>query len=129
MHLTSDDLFNLVQREIESDELCKRFTQSGMCRSWSGAALKVLDTLRGKLESQIEYEAREVNISIGLSHTFIKIVFIIEDEAYAYLMDGCGVLGFEPYFGREGNAPKHLLGSHSDPINLYRKLDRSGNEK
>jgi CRISPR/Cas system-associated exonuclease Cas4 (RecB family) len=61
-------------------------------------------------------EAREVEITSSLQHTFIRIV---DENKESYLYDGVGTVEHKPYFGPENEAPRHLQNSKPDMINKY----------
>lgn len=120
MHLSETGIINKVVNQLKLDFLCAHYARPGHCRKWSMAALQAIEDIKDKLEVEYTIEAREVDIERGLSHTFVKLVFRIRNSEYTYLLDGTGVAGFKPYFGRERDAPAHLQNSRSDQINLYR---------
>lgn len=85
----------------------------GFCREWSLATLKFIRKFAEDSAYQLQIEAREVNISPLLSHTFIRL---IAGEERPYLMDGTGVEKHPPYFGYEDEAPEHLRNHKLDMI-------------
>ena len=64
----------------------------------------------------VKVEAREVDITPNLQHTFVRLTCVGSDSI---ICDGVGTIGHEPYFGPESESPEHLQNSKSDMINKY----------
>ena len=108
-------MLELIALQLQADDKLSEAARLGFCRVWTGRAMEKVEEM---LNGIVEIEAREVEVGIGLTHTFIRAVCNGEE---AFLFDGTGVSSYPPYFGLESRAPKHLLGSHPDMINEYRK--------
>jgi hypothetical protein len=106
---------SLVSKILESPD-CQEVRQKGWCRRWSRCAYLVLKEWAALLDVQLEIEAREVDVELYLSHTFLRLVLPGEQP---YLLDGTGIGSYEPYFGYEAEAPEHLKNSTWDPLNHY----------
>lgn len=104
-----------VAYQLLADDKLKRVTHLGLCRVWTDKAMRRVEEITN---GTVGVEAREVEVEIGLAHTFIRAVC---DGEEPFLYDGIGVGSHPPYFGPENQAPKHLLNSHPDMINEYRK--------
>lgn len=101
-----------ISHEIESDKDVSVFTRIGFCREWTRAAILFV---RSRFPT-IKAEAREVEITPNLQHTFMRIT---ENGGDPVICDGVGTINHPPYFGPESEAPKHLQNSKSDIINRY----------
>lgn len=88
----------------------KEVARVGFCRVWTGLALDEIEKWSTTNKVEVIAEAREVNISHGLDHTFVRL----EIGGKTYFLDGTGVEKFPPYFGLASTAPSHLLNSHID---------------
>jgi hypothetical protein len=97
---------------INLDKDVQSHTKLGFCREWTKA---VILFVRKKFPT-IKAEAREVDISPGLQHTFARL---IEEGEEPIICDGVGTVNHPPYFGLESEAPAHLQNSKSDMINKY----------
>lgn len=101
-----------IKELFSRDTLLKSVSQKGNCRRWTHRAMDILQP-EGYL-----CEAREVDIGLSLSHTFLRV----DLNGDNYILDGVGVESHDPYYGLEENAPSHLSGSHSDVINVLRRM-------
>lgn len=111
--------YNTLAQHIQADQMCIPHAKIGHCRQWSRFVLDSLQNI-----DNISAEAREVEISPGLTHTFIKLT--IHDHHRAYFADGVGTTKYPPYFGYEDEAPDHLQNSKPDMmINTYANIDNS----
>lgn len=104
-----------IAYQLRADERLKGVARLGLCRVWSDKAMVRIEEMTNGM---VMIEAREVEMEIGLAHTFIRAVCNGEEP---FLYDGTGVSSYPPYFGPESQAPEHLLGSRPDMINNYRK--------
>lgn len=104
-----------IVRQLQADDKLKGVARLGLCRVWTDMAMKRVEEMSNRT---VEIEAREVQVGIGLTHTFIRAMCSGEEP---FLYDGTGIGSHPPYFGPEIQAPKHLLGSHPDMINKYRE--------
>lgn len=102
-------------QQLQIDDKLRGVAGLGLCRIWTNRAM---DRIKELISGTVEIEAREVEVGIGLTHTFIRAMC---DGEEPFLYDGTGVGSHQPYFGPESQAPKHLLNSHPDMINEYRK--------
>lgn len=98
--------------EVKTNESIRPFTRLGFCREWTRAVILYVR----KSFPLIRAEAREVQITPNLQHTFVRLTS--EDEE-PYLYDGVGTVKHKPYFGPASEAPEHLQNSKSDMINKY----------
>ncbi len=121
--MDSRELISLLPQHLAQIEKVKAVTRLGMCREWTSCAMTEIENLATNLGLKVLCEAREVTISPGLSHTFIKV--LVEDER-PILCDGVGVGKYPSFIGYEDEAPEHLKNSKSDMINIYRKLKFQG---
>lgn len=103
---------NRAIKEVESNSNIQSFTKLGFCREWTKVAILFV---RKKFPS-IKAEAREVDITPNLQHTFTRIY---QEGEEPVICDGVGTLNHPPYFGPENEAPRHLQNSRSDMINRY----------
>lgn len=101
-----------VIHEVESDKNAQSFIRLGFCREWTKATILFIR----KRFPTVKVEAREVNITPNLQHTFVRLTEEGEDPV---LCDGVGTISHAPYFGPESEAPKHLQNSKPDIINKY----------
>lgn len=101
----------IYRESMENDEI-KGQTALGFCREWTH---RIMIFIRRKFPN-VKVEAREVDITANLQHTFIRI---IDDEEEPYLYDGVGTARHKPFFGPESKAPEHLQNSKPDIINRY----------
>jgi len=97
-------------REVEEDSTIKSVTKIGLCRRW---AKMTMDKLRERFP-EIAIEAREVDVSPNLQHTFLRIII---PGNKPLLWDGVGTLKIRPFCGYEDEAPTYLQNSRSDMIN------------
>lgn len=104
-----------IAQQLLVDNKLKNVARLGLCRIWTDRAMSKVEETTGR---DVEMEAREVEIGIGLTHAFIRAMFNGEEP---FLYDGTGVGSHPPYFGPESQAPNHLLDSRPDMINKYRK--------
>lgn len=105
--------FLQIKKLVMSDRKLNKINKKSMCRIWVGETINLL--LQNKaLIHDCKIEIREVQMEIGLFHTFIKI--IIKNEPY--VLDGTGAGKHKPYFGLESNAT-HLQDSHFDILHFH----------
>ena len=108
-----DTYLSIADMLISCKEV-KSQAKKGHCRTWTAKATEYIAA--NFPEAQVE--AREVHISSGMDHTFLRVIV---PEERPYIFDGTGVEKFGPYFGYEDNAPPHLRSSHPDMINYVGK--------
>lgn len=101
-----------IIEQVKSDEKLKSSERLGFCREWTKT---VILFVRRKFPS-VKVEAREVDITPNLQHTFVRLT---EKGQEPILCDGVGTVYHPPYFGPENEAPEHLQNSKSDMINKY----------
>ena len=105
---------------VNQNEKIFHLNKLGMCREWSSRFSLEIKGVAEKLGLNLIVDVIGVNISFYSSHTFVKIWIEKEDEN-AWLCDGVGVGKYQPYFGPESEAPKHLHNSKLDMIEVYRR--------
>lgn len=103
--------FKKVISTIYDDENIVSSSVVGFCREWTK---RIIQFLKSKYPD-IKVEAREVDITPNLQHTF-PLISIDDDK---YIIDGVGTAKHPPYIGSENSAPKHLQNSKPDIINKY----------
>lgn len=106
--MTIEDIY----KTSTEDETIRSQTTLGFCREWTR---RVISLIRIKFPN-IKVEAREVDITPNLQHTFVRIT---DENEEPFLYDGVGTTKHKPYFGPEKEAPNHLQNSKSDIINSY----------
>lgn len=104
--------YNKIAQDINSDEIIKELSKPGLCRKWTALAINFVKNNF----PDVETEAREVEISPNLQHTFLQIRKSNNDP---YIFDGTGVEKHSPYSGYEKDVPIHLQNSKPDMINKY----------
>lgn len=97
--------------ELNADRRLSELGKPGLCRRWTIEAWR---NLRDKFP-YYKFEAREVDISEGLQHTFLLIKI---PNSINLILDGTGVEKHAPFFGFEDEAPHHLQNSRLDMINV-----------
>ena len=112
-----DNQYQSLLDESSADSILKKMSVPGLCRKWSGRFAVIIKDLAKEQNLDLEVECREVDVTYGLSHTFVRIRINGEKS---YLCDGVGVGGHEPYFGSENEAPSHLRDSRIDYIELIK---------
>jgi len=108
---------------LEQDRLLKERNKIGWCRLWTEGVLDLVEQYDGIEE--IQAEAREVHLEVGLNHTFVRL----ECGGEFFLWDGVGTARHEPYFGLEKRAPEYLQNSHEDMIGIRRRVIREQEKK
>ncbi len=93
-----------------------QYAQIGFCRIWTREACR-LARVRFDLR-QWEIIPLEVCNIGGVDHTFLGVRHQQQVHDY-YLYDGTGVGKYDPYFGPEQSAPRHLKDSHLDPFHSF----------
>lgn len=112
-----NEIFRVISERVQQDPRVQKNTKRGLCRQWTKFARKAAGETAIAMEGapDIRSEAREVDISPSLSHTFLRLTI----NGRPFLMDGTGVEHYPPYFGPEETAPEHLQNSWSDMINRH----------
>lgn len=100
-----------ILEELTLDKRLSEFSKPGLCRKWTLEAWLIL---KNKFPDY-KFEAREVDISEGLQHTFLLIKI---PNSINLILDGTGVEKHAPFFGFEDEAPHHLQNSRLDMINV-----------
>ena len=103
---------------LNSNQNLIEIGEPGNCRIWTTLAFKIVRSAF----PNTQLEAREVDISEYLQHTFLKITPINEEPL---LCDGLGQKNILLFFDYESEAPKHLQNSRMDILNSYLKFDNS----
>jgi hypothetical protein len=104
------EIYTPIIETLANDKVVKEMTKIGLCRRWTIAAMALIRTHY----PEITAEAREVDLTPHLQHTFLKISIAGEKP---FFWDGVGTLKFQPFSGFEEDAPPHLQNSRSDMIN------------
>lgn len=104
--------YNRIRSKIEANKMLYVASRLGFCREWTRV---VMLYVRSQYPD-VKVEAREVDITENLQHTF-PMLTIENDEPY--ICDGVGTAKHSPYFGYESDAPQHLQNSRPDMINRY----------
>jgi hypothetical protein len=105
---------DLIIDFLRNNEKTKPVSRLGYCRVWTKEAILAIT----RQFPDAEIEAREVDISPNLQHTFLRVVM---PNVKPLILDGTGVGKEKPYFGYEEKAPLHLQNSHPDMINNFIK--------
>ncbi|MFZ5366325.1 MAG: hypothetical protein ACOZBZ_03435 [Patescibacteria group bacterium] len=120
--MISERLMSSLPEYLSQNKSVSEACRKGFCRVWTSITINEIERLISEQNLPIKCEAREAEISPGLTHTFIRI--IIRDEKNL-LYDGVGVENYPPYFGSEETAPPHLRNSKPDMLNFYRRIEKT----
>lgn len=99
----------ILSSVIDADKETQKWSEPGWCRRWSD---RLMDILEDSLLFY-EVEAREIEISSELWHTFVRAETA---DGEVYIFDNSRSKNRQPYIGPERNAPEYLNDSKRDNL-------------